>query len=191
MENTQILVILKDRFPKATWAQIATAFNACRQSGHSRTRDGVQKRYSRIDLVAVKSTISPSLERMVLQKASHVLPIRFYADKARATSPLFGDDTASEPSIQPEPVSISPYMANSFPFVHLPTPPFFAVADTLPPEFNYPAPVPWPSSVFNPDEAPVPSALPLESTICTSSDAWDGTVDAFSYQVLPTWNDGI
>lgn len=76
MENTRILVILKDRFPTATWAQIATAFNACRQSGRSRTRDGVQKRYSRIDLVAVKSTITPSLERMVLEKASHVVPKR-------------------------------------------------------------------------------------------------------------------
>ncbi|PVH91693.1 hypothetical protein DM02DRAFT_620367 [Periconia macrospinosa] len=130
---------------------------------------------------------------MVLQKASHVLPKRFYTDNARATSPLFGDDTASEPlSTQPDSVSTSPYMANSFPFDHLHTPPFFAVANTLPPGFNHPAPVPWPSSVFSPDEAPVPSALSLDSTICTSSpNSWDGKVDAFSYQALPTWNDGM
>ncbi|PVH90624.1 hypothetical protein DM02DRAFT_420954 [Periconia macrospinosa] len=85
-QDVQIIVILRDEFPEATWAQITTAFNICRKSSRPRTEDAIKRKYAttkgkhpEANLNAIRRQIRPPLRKYVVQKA---LP--FFAEQAIA-----------------------------------------------------------------------------------------------------------
>ncbi|PVI00052.1 hypothetical protein DM02DRAFT_655821 [Periconia macrospinosa] len=58
----------RDEFPEATWAQITTAFNICRQSSRPRTEDAIKQKYAttrgkhpETNLNAIRRQIRPPL----------------------------------------------------------------------------------------------------------------------------------
>ena len=65
-----VIIIIKDAYPKARWWQIAAAFNICVESHRQRSGDGVKRRYHMADRAGFERRTRMEFREEILRKVS-------------------------------------------------------------------------------------------------------------------------